>query len=53
MPCAINATMLSAESAWRGVLREKRLSDLLVDVARSADVAILERAASWVCTWIR
>lgn len=52
-PCAIHATMLRAEHAWREVLRGQTLADLAALVAERTDPRALERALPWLEQHIR
>ena len=47
-PCGINRAMLKAEQAYRGVLAETRISDLLRDYAETSDQRIIERGHAFV-----
>ena len=48
LPCAINATMLRAEMAWRKVLRERTIADLLAGLTQQADPRGIEKAVAWL-----
>ena len=51
--CAINATMLRAEAAWRDSLRAQTLADLMTTVVRGLDPRIIEIATDWFGKRIR
>jgi Rrf2 family protein len=53
LPCAIHATMLRAEHAWREVLRDQTLADLAALIAERADPRALERALPWLEQHVR
>ncbi|MDQ6433393.1 Rrf2 family transcriptional regulator [Mesorhizobium sp. LHD-90] len=47
-PCGINTAMLKAERAWRAVLAETKLSDLIEEYAIDAD----PRAVAYGCAFL-
>lgn len=47
-PCAINATMLQAEAAWREVLRAQTLADLVTTVSSHLDPRTVEKTIVWL-----
>jgi Rrf2 family protein len=48
LPCAINATMLRAEMAWRRSLRAQTVADLVSGLARRADARAVEKTIAWL-----
>lgn len=48
LPCAINATMLRAEMAWRKVLREQTVAGLMDSLTQQADPRAIEKAVAWL-----
>lgn len=46
-PCAIHATMLRADAAWRDVLARTSAADLAGSVITTSSPASLERGAAW------
>ncbi len=53
LPCAIHATMLSAEHAWREELRAQTLADVAALVAQRTGPRALERAIPWLEQHVR
>ena len=47
-PCGINKAMLKAEQAYRGILSETRISDLLRDYGETSDQRIIDRGCAFV-----
>lgn len=47
-PCGINKAMLKAEQAYRGVLAETRISDLVQDYNATSDHRIIDRGIAFV-----
>ena len=52
-PCAINATMLKAELAWRNVLREETVAKLVVYLTETLEPKTQEDAKAWFAANIR
>ncbi|HEX6818569.1 MAG TPA: Rrf2 family transcriptional regulator [Ktedonobacterales bacterium] len=48
LPCAINVTMLQAETAWRGVLRAQTLADLVAHVAQTIPDSAVAKSLGWM-----
>ncbi len=53
LPCAINATMLRAEVAWRQSLRAQTLADMLAGLTQQADPRAIEKALAWLQEHVR
>ena len=51
--CAVAHAMLQADEAWRRVLREKKLSDIVQDVDRQVPPALMEASTQWIETAIQ
>jgi DNA-binding IscR family transcriptional regulator len=47
LPCAINATMLRAERAWRRSLGEQTVAGLVAGIAKRADPRAVEKTFVW------
>jgi Rrf2 family protein len=47
LPCAIHATMLRADNAWRAVLRGQTLSNLQAQMMQHADPRGIAKATAW------
>lgn len=47
LPCAINATMLRAEMAWRRSLAAQTVADIVAGLTRQADQRSLEKTIAW------
>jgi Rrf2 family protein len=52
-PCAINRTMLRAETAWRESLRATTIAGLMHEVMGKMDAKSARRAAQWVDAQLR
>jgi Rrf2 family protein len=48
LPCAINATMLRAEAAWRGALRAQTVAGLVESLRASFSPRQIELAGAWL-----
>ncbi|NOK61768.1 MAG: Rrf2 family transcriptional regulator [Chloroflexi bacterium AL-W] len=48
LPCAINATMLQAEQAWKAALRRQTLSDLVEHLGNNLDPRAIEKSGAWL-----
>jgi Rrf2 family protein len=48
LPCAINVTMLRAEAAWQGVLREQSIADLVAVLRDTLQPRQVARTVSWL-----
>jgi Rrf2 family protein len=46
--CSIAKAMYQADEAWRRVLREKKLSDIVTEVARTVPTNIIECSDDWI-----
>ncbi len=53
LPCAIHATMLRAEAAWRNVLSSQTIADLAATVARTTDPRAIQKALPWLQEHLR
>jgi len=53
VPCAIHATMLRAESAWREVLRAQTLAELVAAVGAKLDPETIRATREWLVGRIR
>jgi Rrf2 family protein len=47
-PCAINATMLKAEAAWRAVLSAQTLAELVATMSADVPPETVEKTADWL-----
>jgi Rrf2 family protein len=47
LPCAIHATMLRAEMAWRTSLRAQTIADLVAGLAKGIDQRAMEKTMVW------
>jgi len=48
LPCAINAAMLRAETAWQRALREQSIADLVAVLRETLEQRQLRAARSWL-----
>jgi Rrf2 family protein len=48
LPCAINATMLRAEIAWRKSLAAQTIADLVASIAPQVDQRAVEKTMAWL-----
>ncbi|EQC47409.1 transcriptional regulator [Bacteriovorax sp. Seq25_V] len=46
--CAIASAMLEADEAWRRVLEDKKLSEIVTDINSQVPAEIFEKAEEWV-----
>lgn len=51
--CTIAKLMYRADAAWRGVLREMTVADLLRQIDREASPIVLQRSRDWLLQQIR
>jgi Rrf2 family protein len=52
-PCTINATMLQAEAAWRAVLRQRTIADLVASLGETLPAGRLRAATEWLTPHVR
>jgi Rrf2 family protein len=48
LPCALNAAMLKAESAWRAELRSQTVAELVAHLGETLDPKLLAESAAWL-----
>ena len=52
-PCAINVTMLQAEAAWRDVLRQRTIADMVAALGDTLPASRRRAAEQWLAPHVR